>query len=194
MMKLPKLSPNFWLFLTVLSITNFANFIPTNVGKALTAKSLKSQAITCNFAKPVQLRSTTKYGIFGDDTFDTVVCGYLITKEQEIYDEKHTIAYLRIVKFADEGFKKAMSRGVAEGNSINAVENGNYDFSLGCFKNGKIEADYENKTGKPYLTEAVKAKIINSSPQQPVALILSFGKHEGSDCVCCNLAYIVRDY
>lgn len=146
----------------------------------------------CLAAKPRDLKTTTRYGIFGDDEFETVVCGYLVTKEEERFREKVNIAYLRIVEFYDDGFRKAIETGIRQGNTVNAIENGFYDFSLGCFKKQKIEG--EDKATSTYLPEAVQKALLASSAKQPIALLLSFGKHPGSECICCHLADQIRLY
>lgn len=150
-----------------------------------------SQLSTCNFSKSIHLRSTTRYGIFGDDQFDTLVCGYLVTRTEERSSGIVTIAYFRINQFGDEGFKNAIAKGIAEDNTVNTVKSGVYDFSLGCFKNGKIEGE-RFKENTIYMTADVQKRIVASSPKKLVSLILSFEKYPGVDCVCCHLADRVK--
>jgi hypothetical protein len=99
---------------------------PTSVGTLSPAA-----ARACNFSRQIPLRSTSQYGLLGNDTFDTLVCGYLVIKQEDVLGEAITTAYLRILRFQDSQFQKAMAREVAQGNSVNSVANGVYDFNLG---------------------------------------------------------------
>lgn len=144
----------------------------------------------CTFLQTVVLRNTKTYGIFGDDEFDTLVCGYLVTRKIEVFGEQQTNAYLRIVQFDDDGFKNSINQGVREGNTVNFVENGNYDFNLGCWQNGKIVRD--ESVNANYIDNLTQEKLAKSSPTQPVSVILSFGKHSGSNCCCLSLAEQIR--
>lgn len=146
----------------------------------------------CDFSTAVPLRTTTQYGIFGNDEFDTVACGYLVTRTAKIFDETVTLAYLRIVKFQDEKFRQAIVAGVQQGNGVNSVQDGSYDFSLGCIQDQTIVADLDDNPAQPYLLPAAKTEILQSSAAQPVSLIFSFSNRAGSDCVCCNLAQQIR--
>ena len=49
--------------------------VPATGGIVLPAPTAATPVTQCDFSKPVSLRTTTKYGIFGDDEFDTLVCG-----------------------------------------------------------------------------------------------------------------------
>jgi hypothetical protein len=141
----------------------------------------------------VALKTTTKYGIFGDDIFDTVVCGYVKLQEETIFEETQTNVYFVITKFMDEGFKNSIEKGIAEGNTINKKIDDNYAFNLGCFKDGKIVGiEYDPRV--PYIDEITQNKILTSTKENPVSLIFSFGKHEGRDCICCNLAHQIKLY
>ena len=148
----------------------------------------------CDFSKPVNLRRTHQYGIFGTDEFDTIVCGYLIKKQIEVFGEQQTNAYLKIVAFYDEGFKQSIAAGIQEGNTVNLVENGVYEFNLGCLKKGKIVGDDNPAIKNKYIDGRTQAKLLKSSPNQPVAVILSFSRHSGRDCCCLNLAEQIRVY
>lgn len=142
--------------------------------------------------KPTGLKTTTRYGIFGDDAFETVVCGYLVIQPEERFDEKVNVAYLRIVRFYDDGFKQAIAHAIEQGNTVNAKADEAYDFSLGCFKNQTIVTDDQNF--KTDLTNEAQTALIDSSVERPVVLLLAFEKHPGSECVCCNLAHQIRLY
>jgi hypothetical protein len=158
---------------------------------ASTIPTVTAQENSCNFASSSTLRKTQKYGIFGNDEFDTLVCGYLVTRQETVWDESVTNAYLRIVKFGDEGFRQAVKAGIERGNGVNKLHQGQYEFNLGCFKQNTIQGQQYNAK-QPYITESVNAKLRRSSARQPIVVKLSFGKHPGSDCVCCNLAHAVR--
>ncbi|HEY9671282.1 MAG TPA: hypothetical protein V6D11_07555 [Waterburya sp.] len=166
-----------------------------NLGASLQSEA---QAIEvnkrCDFSNPVKLRRTNQYGIFGTDEFDTIVCGYLIKKQIEVFGEQQTNAYLKIVAFYDEGFKKSIAAGIQEGNTVNFVENGVYEFNLGCLKKGKIVGDENQEIKNKYIDGRTQAKLLKSSPNQPISLILSFSKHSGRDCCCLNLAEKIRVY
>lgn len=150
-----------------------------------------SQSATCEVTQPTNLKKTNRYGIFGDDQFDTVVCGYLLTRQEEIFGQNVTVAYFRINKFYDKGFRTAIKKGVDSGNSVNSVRNGIYDFNLGCLDGGKIVGDMSQET-KAYITPADQKRILKTSVNQPVPIVLSFNVHGGADCTCCNLAEQVR--
>jgi hypothetical protein len=144
-----------------------------------------------NLSKPVQLRATQRYGIFGDDEFDTVVCGYLVTRLEKVWDETLNVAYFRVTQFGQPGFQQAIAQGINQGNTVNALRSGQYELNLGCFDKNRITGhQYDPKT--PYITPATQAQLLNSSVTQPVAIVLSFGKHPGSHCTCCNLAEALR--
>lgn len=146
----------------------------------------------CNFlTPPVRLKVTRTYDIFGGDEFDTRVCGYLFTRREKIFDDPVTIAYFRIMDAADRNFLTAIQRGISSGNSVNFVRDRAYYFNLGCLQKGKIQGIKHDRR-YPYLTDRVERSILKSTPQKPVRLILSFGKHIGSECECCNLAHRIR--
>lgn len=145
----------------------------------------------CSGTTSIALRRTTQYGILGDDQFDTLVCGYLITHSEAAFGKKVTIAAFRITQFNDAGFRKAIEAAIKNGNTINKIQNGHYDFSLGCLKDRKITGD-DIKSNQQYMDEAVQQILLRSSAKQPVAIVLSFKRHLGSDCICCHLAERVR--
>ncbi len=144
----------------------------------------------CTLPKTVVLRKTQKYGIFGNDEFDTLVCGYLVKRNIEVFGEQQTNAYLRIVEFYDDGLKNSIDKGIREGNTVNLVENGNYDFNLGCWQDGKIVIDEDGNVN--YIDKFTQDELAKSTPTQPVSVILSFGKHSGSDYYCLSLAEQIR--
>jgi hypothetical protein len=151
------------------------------------------QAPTCDFTKPINLRTTSRYGIFGDDEFDTIVCGYLELKDEVVFDEKQTNAYFNIKKFYDDGFRKSLDQGISEGNTINQKVDSTYRFNLGCYENGKITG-IEYDPNQEYINETAQKRILSSTSDNPTSIILSFGKHEGRGCQCCNLAHKIRIY
>jgi hypothetical protein len=141
--------------------------------------------------KEVQLRKTSQYGIFGDDEFDTVVCGYLTTQREQSHGYSKESAYLRIVEFSQEEFKNSLEEGVSEGNAVNKITEEEFNFSLGCLEEGKIEGDIGYQEGD-YLDQATQEALLSSSASDPIALKLSFGYHGGKGCFCCNTAHQVR--
>lgn len=173
-----------------LSVTHSVNLGASLQGEALAIDVNKR----CDFSKSVNLRRTNQYGIFGTDEFDTIVCGYLIKKQIEVFGEQQTNAYLKIVAFYDEEFKKSIAVGIQEGNTVNFVENGVYEFNLGCLKKGKIVGDENQEVKNKYIDGRTQTKLLKSSPNQPVSVILSFSKHSGRDCCCLNLAEQIRVY
>jgi hypothetical protein len=167
---------------------------PVPMTIAGSTSSPKSKFSPCNFrAKPIRLKTTRNYGIFGNDEFDTLVCGYLFTREEKLFDESVTIAYFRILKAADRRFINAIRRGIKAGNSVNFVRGNSYYFNLGCIQQGKIKGETFDRRS-PYLTDRVERSILASTSGQPIGLVLSFGKHIGSGCECCNLAHQIRLY
>jgi len=154
----------------------------------------------CNFSKEINLRKTTQYGIFGDDAFDTVVCGYSVTEtapfcieceEGEPEIERASI-YFVIIDYLDEGFKKSIEEGIEMGNTVNYKDDeGNYRFNLGCLEEGKITADTQSPD---YINKETQEAILKSTPENPISIILSFEEHFGRECFCCSLAEKVRLY
>ncbi len=140
---------------------------------------------TCKFEE--------QYGIFGDSEFDTIVSGYLETKKKKTIDGLKIIPYFVITKFYSDKFRESIEEGINSGNGVNIKENGLYKFNLGCLENGKI-IGIEYEKNKAYIDGETTTNIINSSKENPVSIILSFGKHLGSECSCCNLANQVRIY
>jgi hypothetical protein len=118
-------------------------------------------ASSCNdLTPPWQLRSTQRYGIFGDDEFDTIVCGYLVTHTERLWDESVNVAYFRIIQFAQPGFQQAIAQGIAAGNRINAFREDQYEFSLGCFAANQITGQqYDPET--PYLDPTTQTQLLN---------------------------------
>lgn len=150
----------------------------------------------CDFTKPVTLRPATTYDIFGTDEYDTLVCGYVELVYYEQGGESGvplTVPYFVIVDYADPGFIQAVDEGIRIGNSVNERGTPYYRFSLGCYDDGKILGG-EYSDSNPYIDEVTGAAILNSSPDNLVSLVLSFGYHGGRGCDCCNLAHRVRLY
>lgn len=141
----------------------------------------------CDFSKPITLRETVKYGIFGDDAFDTVVCGYLKTKEVDVWEDQYIWVYLVIVDFLDEGFIRSIEEGIRIGNGVNSKSNGYYEFNLGCFLDGEIVSISKIDTQ----TQRV---LLDSSPEKLVSITISFEEHPGTGCECCNLVEEIRLY
>jgi len=126
-----------------------------------------------------KLKSTSKYGIFGEDTFDSIVCGYFVKKSEEVWGDMQTNAYLRITGYMDKGLESSILKGIKEGNGVNKKSGSYVNFNLGCYASGKIQG--------PKIDSASMSKIISSTSSSPVAVILSFEKHPGHGCTCCTL-------
>jgi hypothetical protein len=181
----------------IASIVTLATLLPNPTLHAQTPSSSPAigrlSANKCDFSRPVPLLRSSRYGMLGDDRFDTLVCGYLVTKQEEVFGEPMMTAYLRIVRFQDPGFQRALAQQVEGGNSVNIIKNGVYDFNLGCFQNRQI-VGMNHDPKRPYLMPAVQNQLLASTATNPVALILSFGKHTGGGCECCNTAHQIRLY
>ena len=175
---------------------------PAPDGQALTslppaiASPTASGAVTgCDFSRPVNLRPATSYDISGNDEYDTLVCGYLKLVEQK-YGKGNvliTIPYFVLVDYADENFIRAVDAGIQRGNLVNRMGPVYREFNLGCYQDGGI-VGIERADGRPYIDLQTEQAILSSSPEHLVSLVLSFGYHGGSGCLCCNLAHKVRLY
>lgn len=140
-----------------------------------------------------KLRSAQRYGLFGDEEFDTIICGHLVTREEKIWDESVNSAYFRITQFADAKFQAAIAQGIQAGNGVNALRQGRYELNLGCVSStGIVGHQYNSQI--PYLNDGTMKALQRSQVNQPIAVVISFGKHPGSNCDCCNLAHAVRYY
>lgn len=171
--------------------TNVNQNTNTNVNKNANTNSTSNES--CDFTKEVALKAGTDYSMMGDEEFDTAVCGYFIKKdipaEEIMGTEAHTNAYFVITKFKDAKFQASMEKSLSEGNTVNEKSATKYQFNLGCYKNSTITDD----TGAVFGSGA-KTAILNSTVAKPVAIILSFTKHGGRGCNCCNLAEKVSLY
>ena len=144
--------------------------------------------------------NVNQYNIFGESEFDAIMSGYLeikkwVSEGNEMTAEgmKGSTAYFVITKFYDENFKNSLDEGINEGNTVNGKEDGLYKFNLGCFEDGKIKG-IEYEKDKTYIDEETMKKILSSSKENPISIILYFGLHGGFGCSCCNLAHQVRIY
>ena len=146
---------------------------------------------TFKFIEPITLRPTTKYGIFGDDEFDTVVWGYVLIEKEDQFGTMTDIAYFIITEYLHEEFKNAIQNGINKGNTLNKKFGGKFGFRLGCFANNKIEKTA--KTGEN-IEQNVNQAILNSKPEDPIGIILSFEEHAGMGCDCCSLAEKISLY
>lgn len=135
--------------------------------------------------------SQARMDIFGERAFESSVTGYLVQKEEELFGNAQTNAYLLITEFSDDELKEIIKSGVDRGNSVNQIEGEDYLFNLGCIEDGKISgAEYDEN--KPYLDDETQKALLESSEDELVTLTLSFGLHEGKGCACCNLAHSIR--
>ena len=138
----------------------------------------------------------SNYDMFGRSEFSTRVSGYVELKDTfsgEGGDIPVTIPYFVVTKFYDPEFQVAINAGLDEGNTVNTKEGGLYKFNLGCFENNTIEGiEYEPE--KEYINEETAAEILASSEDNQIDIVLFFGFHGGSGCVCCNLAHQIQIY
>ncbi len=149
----------------------------------------------CDFSKDVDLRPGVTFDQFGTEEFETIVCGYFTTLEEQLFGNMQTNAYFVVTEFMDEGFKNNVIEGLDRGNTVNNMIDGNYALNLGCYKDGRIEGvDFNDPGAVTYLSPDVEDAIINSSESEPMALILSYGFHEGFGCICCNLMHGIELY
>lgn len=146
----------------------------------------------CDLYKDAALRKTDTYGIFGDDEFDTIVCGYIKMEEEEVFGEKQTTAYFVITKYSNSGFRESIVEGIKGGNSVNKKIGNLYALNLGCQEGSKITGI--QYTDEVYINDETTSKIFASSKENPIPLIVSFDIHAGADCSCCNLASKIRPY
>lgn len=149
------------------------------------SKELKQE---CEFdSVEVDLRPGVTYDLTGQEEFETLVCGYLVQKEENMAsEEKEPLiknrAYLVITKFAESKFKEAIEKQIGEGNSVNKAEDSNYQLGCGCLEGNKLISDTGELTDQASL-----AKLLASSPAKPVMVKLVFQVHPGRGCTCCNL-------
>jgi hypothetical protein len=135
--------------------------------------------------------------MFGTEEFDTVVCGYLENREALGGEGEGTpivVPYLVIVDYKDWEFRNSLSNSVSSGKGMNLFLSGRYYFNCGCLKNNKIIGNPAYKDKDDYLDKATESALLESSPEHPVSVVLSFGLHPGTGCICCNLAHKIRLY
>lgn len=148
---------------------------------------------TCDFSKETSLRTTSNYDIFGESEFDTVVCGYVKIQKEIVWGEEQENVYFVITNYKDAKFKESIVEGVKNGNTINKKIGNHYALNLGCKSGDKISG-MQYKSGETYLDDATQSSILSSTANSPLSLIISFDKHEGVGCTCCNLASKIRLY
>jgi hypothetical protein len=134
--------------------------------------------------------NSNTYEIFGGAEFDTVVTGYLKVLEEEAFDQQITAAYFVVTNFEDNGVRNSIAEGIERGNSVNRKEGDFYLFNLGCFENNEIKGNNFEK--EPYLDKITQNAILKSSAKNQISLNLHFGYHNGTGCLCCNLAHNIR--
>lgn len=173
---------------TPVAQTNAATILPE------TSPSGQTKTSGCDFSKPVALRAGTTYDFLGSDVFDTTVCGYISVPDElggEGGNIPVTIPYLVILEYGQIQFQRSIASWIARGNNINRKEGDHYLFNCGCVKDGHI-VGREYPDGVPYIDPVTEKALLGSSIEQPVTLMLSFGMHNGSGCVCCNTAHKIR--
>jgi len=175
--------------------TNFESDEPALV-EVIEPEVIAEKDSPCDFSKDVELRPGVTYDQFGSEEFDTVVCGYFSHQEEEIFEEMYDIAYLNVVEFMEDEFRQSLDAGFDMGNTVNALQNGQtYALNLGCYEKGKIiGTNYENPSEEYYFDQKTMDAILNSTPEKPVSVILSYGFHEGRGCTCCNLMHDINLY
>lgn len=154
-----------------------------------TEETAESTSVTtCDFTtvNPT-LKAGTTYNLGGEEEFDTVVCGYLTTKEENMAFEGDeplikNRAYFNVTKFQQAAFKTALDAQIAEGNTVNSATGGEYQLGCGCSENNKIVSDVGDLTDAASLP-----KLLASTKDKPVMVKLSFYKEAGRGCTCCNL-------
>lgn len=140
----------------------------------------------------IRTQATHPYLIFGDGEFETTVEGYLVIREEKVWDKTLTLAYLRVTQFQDAQFKEAIAQGIEQQNRVNQIRDQSYELGLGCYDKGKLKG-IQHDPKLPYLTPETQQKLLDSrSSGQAISLRLIFGKHVGSDCECCNLMHAIR--
>lgn len=147
-----------------------------------------SQADSCDFTSvTATLKPGVTFDLGGEEEFDTVVCGYLTTKEENMAMGDDTPlmknrAYFNVTTFQQAEFKAALDAQISAGNTVNSLTAGEYQLGCGCSENNKIISDVGD------LTDAVSLpKLLASTKQKPVLVKLSFYKEAGRGCTCCNL-------
>lgn len=126
------------------------------------------------------------YDIFGGSEFEAKVDGYLQIKNWEIIEEnelfdvgtKGSTAYFVITKYHSEEFEVGINRLIYLGYY------GGHGIDLGNLENDKIIGIKWAEDGTPsrdpeaYIDEDTVKALLKSSKENPVSVILSFGKYE----------------
>ncbi|NQV00207.1 MAG: hypothetical protein HQ538_05695 [Parcubacteria group bacterium] len=153
----------------------------------------ESNSANCDFSKDTTLRSTDNYDIFGESEFDTVVCGYVKTQKEIVFGEEQENIYFVITNYKDSKFRESIVEGIKNGNTVNKKIGDYYALNLGC-KNGDKISGMQYKSDETYIDDTTQSSILSSTTENPLSLTVSFDKHEGVGCTCCNLASKVRLY
>ena len=144
------------------------------------------------------------YDIFGGSEFGAKVDGYLQIKNWEIIEEnelfdvgtKGSTAYFIITKYHSEEFEGGMNRLIYLG-----YKDGHY-IGLGNLENNKIIgikwADDGTFSDAPeaYIDENTTKALLNSSKENLISVILSFGKHRlnfGCGAYCNHVKQVKLD-
>jgi len=147
-----------------------------------------STAVDCDFAgTTASLKPGVTYDLGGTEEFDTLVCGYLTQKEENMAFEGNeplikNRAYLTITEFHEVKFKEALDKQISEGNTVNSSSGGTYQLGCGCYEGGKLISDTGDLTDATSLT-----RLLASTATKPVMVKLGFQIHGGRGCTCCNL-------
>lgn len=139
----------------------------------------------CNLSDPGDLKPTTADGEIGNYEFDTLLCGYLKVREEKIFGENYSSAYLAITEFYSDAFKDHLDKLFAEGNTYNAKEGDTYLFRLGCYEDGEIKRLNEN------INTTITKTLNDATDTNPATVKLSFGIIDGHDSPCGSMAKLI---
>lgn len=160
--------------------------MPTDSSEVAT--TTETEKDPCDFST---VTTTVKAGVtfdtMGGENFSTLVCGYLTTKEGDVGLGEvmiKNLAYIAVTKFKDAGFEAKIKEAIAEGNTVNATQDGAYLLGCGCLEDGKLTA---NPAPNDWMSASDQAKLIASSATKPVMVKLTYEVHGGSGCSCCSL-------
>ena len=147
-------------------------------------------ALKCKFDTSVydDLTKAETYNIFGEETYDTVACGYLVTETKDAFDtgEESEVAYFRTLDVSF-GFKGAIEDAIQEGNSVNRKVGKFVDFRLGCIEDDEFVTGESGTTSKS--DRATDRALLSSTQDKPINLVLSFEENtSGTKIVCDSLA------
>jgi hypothetical protein len=155
--------------------------------------SNSATAMKCAFDASIynELTAGRDYDMFGNEEFDTVVCGYLVTGKNtsEATGKTVDVAYFRVLDIST-GFKNAVDQAIIDGNTVNRKIGNNLDIRLGCIENNELVTNDAGDTDE--LDSATSQAILNSTEANPINLILSFEEESGQGILCDSLADTIQ--